>query len=430
MATGKQKLKIDSYSTVLLGRENKHFLDKLCAFLLALSPILQHYVGVYKNAGFTALLLVFPVVSLRLFLKLGSRSVDKRCFSAILPLLLFELYSAIMPSLNLSRLLYSFFMIWLLFCLACGCVNISYIVRCVSFIASVAALLLMVQYVSFYLFSHHIQLIPTEFLLLPDGERWIMRSINGVSKAGAMYRPSAFFLEPSHLFLYTFPVLGLYLLLPNMTAKRLRCAILLTIGILLSTSGMGIVVAIGFWGLYLTLYWDKRRHNMFSLNAMFSARTLFIVIALVLVLVFLYLSIPVFHSSVSRIFVNDSGSTAIEGRVRRAIKYIQEIDGFAMLFGSANGVSGLDFNRAGFFATYIKTGLIGVVLTYWFYGQGLLRLRGAYFWLSFVILVISFFTAHTHGTFYMIFFVMFLLNGYYENTSKKYNRMEQSDPIC
>jgi len=397
-----------------LGAENRTVLDKLCAVLLAIAPILQHYVGVYKNAGFTALLVVFPIVTLRFIFKFSSGIVHRKCLSAIFPLLIFELYSVAMPSFSINRLLYGTFMIWVFFCVACGCVNISYVVRCAAAVACIAALLLVAQYISYYLFSHHIQLVPTEMLLLPDGERWIKRSINGVSKAGSMYRPSAFFLEPSHLFLYTFPVLGLSLLLPDMTVWRLRQAVLLTAGIVLSTSGMGIAVAIGFWGLYLTMYWDKRRHNTFSLNSLFSSRTIVIAVLIVLVLVSAYLFVPIFQSSVNRIFVNDSGSTAIEGRVRRATNYIRKIKGSAVLFGSKGGTSGLDFNRAGFFATYIKTGLIGVTLTYWFYGQGLARLRGAYFWLTFIILVISFFTAHTHGTFYMLYFVLFLLDGYYE----------------
>ena len=39
--------------------------------------------------------------------------------------------------------------------------------------------------------------------------------------------------------------------------------------------------------------------------------------------------------------------------------------------------------------------------------------------ISAIILVISFFTAHTHGTFYMVFYTIFLMNGYYESALQK-----------
>ena len=56
------------------GSANKTALDKLCSFLLAIAPILQHYKGLYENAGFTVLLFAFPILTVRFFQKrLGKR---------------------------------------------------------------------------------------------------------------------------------------------------------------------------------------------------------------------------------------------------------------------------------------------------------------------------------------------------------------------
>lgn len=400
-------------SLATLGSENTRFLDKLCAFLLAVAPILQHYVGVYENAGFTALLVVFPIVTLRFAFKFNAGGINSKCLGAIFPLLVFEIYTALAHGFVFNRLLYVVFMVWIFFCMAYGCVNVGYFLKYTAVIAGLGTIVLVIQYISYYLFHHHIQFVPTN-LFLEESSRWVIRSIEGVTVAGSMYRPSGIFLEPSHVFLYGFPILCLCLLLPDMTAWRKRMAVLITAGIVLSTSGMGIAVAIGLWGLYLTMYRNKRGDIKFRLSTLLSDRTMLILVVIVVVLIAAYLFVPFFQNSVNRIFVNDSGSTAIEGRVRRASNYIKNISGGAIFFGQSGVTGELEFNLAGFFATYIKWGAVGLILTYWFYGQGLFRLKGAYFWLTFVILVISFFTAHTHGTFYMLYFVAILMNGHYE----------------
>ncbi len=89
-----------------------------------------------------------------------------------------------------------------------------------------------------------------------------------------------------------------------------------------------------------------------------------------------------------------------------------------MLTGKAGLINDIDFYLSGFFSTYIRWGIIGLVLTYWYYAQGLFRLKNAYFWITVIILGISYFTAHTHGTFYMLYYVMFLSMGYSLNAKK------------
>ena len=413
MTMGKRQLNNEGCSIALLGSENEHFLDKLCAWLLVLAPLLQHYVGIYENAGFTALLLAFPIVTLRFVWKISAGTIDKNCLSAVFPLLLFELYSSFAHGLVISRLVYSVFMVWMFFCIASGCVNVGKVIRYASYVACVAAALLLVQYVTYYVLHFHIRLVPTQ-LFLPESSRWLDRSLNGIAEGGNMYRPSSIFLEPSHLFLYSFPLLCMCLLLPDMTAWRKRVAVVLTAGIILSTSGMGIAVAVGLWGLFLAMYYEKRGKIRFRWSTLFSGRTICSLVLLLGALVGTYLFVPFFKNAVNRIFVNTTGSTAIDGRVRLAINYIKKISGLAVLVGAAGATADLNFNLAGFFATYIRWGAIGVALTYWFYGQGLLRLKGAYFWLTFIILVLSFFTAHTHGTFYMMYYFLFLIDGYYK----------------
>ena len=133
-----------------------------------------------------------------------------------------------------------------------------------------------------------------------------------------------------------------------------------------------------------------------------------------------YRWLPIIQNTVNRVFIQEEGTTnAIDGRVRLAQEYARGISGKAVWIGTPNVVRDLDFNLSGFFATYIKWGIFGLFFSYWFYVQGLFKLKGPYFWMSLIIIIISYFTAHTHGTFYMLYFMMYLMNGYYLNSRSR-----------
>ena len=416
--------KYEEYKSIsAYGSAYKTGLDKLCSLLLAIAPILQHYKGLYENAGFTVLLFAFPILTVRYFQnRLGKRFSVKNLM-AILPLLLFEIYTAFDHTVSLPRLLYIGFMMWVFFCVASGCLNIALFLKYATTVLSIASVLLYVQYISHYLFHYTINLRPFSLLVSQD-VIWV-RSLNRATNAGRLYRPAAFFLEPSHFFLYAFPVLTVLLLSSNITKWRRNKAILISSAMLLTTSGFGIVVTIGLWGLYLAFYRNSGRDRKL-ISKLLNPKTIAVAILLLLVLVILYFAVPVFQRSINRIVLPTEGSSAIDGRVRLARNYIKTISGKAVLFGDENVTQNLEFNLAGFFATYIKWGLIGVFLTYWFYGQGLLLLKKEYFWISFIIIVISFFTAHTHGTFYMLYYVVFLMEGYKRIGKQEHPRLKET----
>jgi hypothetical protein len=235
--------------------------------------------------------------------------------------------------------------------------------------------------------------------------------------AGYMFRPSGFFLEPSHFFLYSFPIITVLLLSVNRDKTNLRTALFISLGLLLTTSGMGIAVLAGLWTLYFLVYKKANDYTLNNILKIISVRSVVIVLLLIIVFFFAYQSIPFIQSAVDRVFYEDETNNAIEGRVRLVKDYVSSITGRAVWFGTPiSELDDLDFNIPGFFATYIRWGIFGLLLSYWFYLQGLFKLKGPYFWLTLIIVVISYFTAHTHGTFYMLYFVVFLMNGYYESS--------------
>ena len=226
---------------VFFGNSNTTLLDKLCAFLLVISPILQHYTGLYRSAGFTILLLVSPYLLLKLLKKFQLGRINTTHLSVFLLLFLFQFFKMVSHSINTSKIMYGVFMLICFLTIVCECVNIKYFLRYATYIASFAGVCLMVQYVLYYIAGFHLQMVPTN-LLLPENSAWILGAQTGTASITGQiidfYRPSAFFLEPSHLMLFSFPVLTILLLSPNMQKWRFRHAVIITIGIALSTSGM------------------------------------------------------------------------------------------------------------------------------------------------------------------------------------------------
>ena len=397
-----------------LGSENISLIDKVCAFLLVIAPILQFHIGLYKSAGFTMLLIAFPFLLFRFLVKISiNGKICKQCIIAILPLVLFEIYSIVSRDLSLYRIIYVLFVIFYYLFISFGCVNLQYFIKYAKFMGYLASILLCVQYIFYYIFRFALNLEATRFIL-PENERWIKGAVSGrVTSFAKLYRPSAFFLEPSHFFLFVFPLLCVCLFSLLKGEKDIKGARLLTLGLILSTSGMGIVFTIMLWVVYYVkeIYYNSKSNDT-QVRKKFIGSILAISFLLV-VIVLAYMFVPFFQGSINRIFLNTSGSSAIGGRINRASKYIKSISGSAILFGTPGISSNLDFNLAGFFSTYIRWGILGLLLTYWFYGRGLFKLKGASFWVSVIILIISFFTAHTHGTFYMIYYSVYLINGYY-----------------
>lgn len=435
MCAKSRYLKLYKYGFITYGANNNTVIDKLCAFIFAISAILQHYKGFYRNAGFSAFLVISPYILMKLLsrlvhmkkthIKKSRRNVDVRCLTAIVPLILFQLYKTFSHNISFSKLLYGAFMLVFFLAIACGCINIRYFVRYASYISYTAGICLIVQYILYYLLHFHLQFVPTS-LLLPESSVWIMGAKTGLisitGRNNGFYRPSAFFLEPSHLFIYCFPILCLLLMSPDMKPWRMKMAIVITAGMVLSTSGMGLGVSVGLWGVYFALFRNgKSDENIAKIRNIFSVRNISIIILFFIVLIVMYFEMDIFKNIVDRIFNagSNSKSTAIDGRVRLARMLVGGLSGKSLIFGVTDNVSDIEFNLSGFYATLYKYGITGIAFSYAFYIQGFFRLKGAYFWLTCVIVVISFFTAHTHGTFYMMYYIIVLMEGYHASNGKR-----------
>jgi len=73
----------------------------------------------------------------------------------------------------------------------------------------------------------------------------------------------------------------------------------------------------------------------------------------------------------------------------------------------------------GFFSTMYKYGSVGVVLSYLFYLSCAVFAKESTRWIAVIVLAISFVSAHTHGTFYMLFYMLMLMNGIVSRTARQ-----------
>lgn len=408
-----------------LGAKSNALVDRICALLMALCPIIQFYVGIYQNAAFTVIIALFPLIALR-FVRISSHGgFDKRCMGAVIPIILFQVFKMFDHTISINKTLYGIFFIVLFMAIAAGCINARLFLKYATAVSVLAAILLVVQYFCYYVLGFHLQLAPTS-LFLPSSSGWVLgvqtglHGLRGIKNG--FYRPCAFFMEPSHLFLYTFPTLCAVLFSPGKTRWRIRCSLLITLGILLSTSGMGILAAAALWAVYIALYHSKNNEkNVARLKNLLSAKNLIILLAAMALAVILYFNVPVFTQTVNRFLVRGSTgqSTAVAGRTRLAQMLVSSMSGKSLLIGVAENLDEVNFNMPGFFATLYKYGVIGVVLSYWYYAQYLFRTKDAGFWMSILILVVSFFSAHTHGTFYMMYYILVLVNAHYMSVRGK-----------
>ncbi len=452
--------------------------DAICAVFLALCPLLQHYKGLIglvassllsnilpshyinlaDNMTITLLLLMAPYMLVRGIMLFKAFNLKR--FLLLSPLFLFYVYKVVAHGTSIAEIFQVAISLGYLLALALGCIDLKKLVLAASVIASAASVLIIVQYFCYYALDFHLQLVPTS-LLLPSAEQWIGGAQTGrISVTGsvfAFYRPCAFFLEPSHMFLYLFPLLFINLYKTGKNAFNWVAGVLISIGILFSTSGMGMLAVFGAWVLFAAI-WDRKSDSLkprLLLKLSSWARALCAALALLIVV----LAIPSFNSSIARIvgrskisismflpdreetpLENEEGSsnegglenapsensspeekkpekpkkTSITGRTRGAIKIIKSMSLKQLVFGCADSVEGISAHMPGFASTLYKYGLIGILLSYIFFLFGLLKLNANYFWATVIWVVTSFFSIHTHGMIYILFYIMLFYNGHLE----------------
>lgn len=450
-------------------------LDWICAVLLALLPILQHYRGLIwfvANAFFDELvpavllrlatkdtmtislmLLMAPYLLVRLVRQIRNANWKKALIVA--PLFAFYAYKLFNHGTSISELIQVGLSVFYLLVVALGCVDLKKFLKAATIVGCIAGVAMILQYICYYLFGFHLQMVAAK-LLLPSAEKWVAGIRTGrVSVLGtqsAFYRPAAIFLEPSHLFIYCFPLLFINLYKNGKKVFNWVASGLLSVAIVLSTSGMGVMTIFGAWVLFATL-WDDKTDSV-TLKSLKKGRQWLRGVCTAVVLILLFLNVPSINSSMARVIgkprislsmlFSDSdevpdgtigqedmtlpGETlptpeapdrnAVSGRIKGAMLALKEMSLTQWIFGCSDTITDANVHMSGFASTAYRYGIIGLLLSYCFFAFGLFKLDAEYFWFTVIWFAVSFFSAHTHGMSYLLYYVMFLYGGHMEATGK------------
>lgn len=384
--------------------------DKVAIILLALCPILQHYKGFFVNASVTILLLLTPYV----FMKLSAHShVQRWRFGIVLPVIVSFMFQVVDHGTDVTELGQAIIVAVFLVAIANGSIDTSYFVKIITSISVLACICIILQYICYYVLGFHLQMVPTS-LLLPRSQQWVLLAQTGrhsiTGKMIKFYRPSAFFLEPSHMFMYMFSPLTIAMFADNGKKTR-RIAFLLATGMILTTSGMGVMATAMLYALYMGKKGGKNKR--FTLKKIFQPRNLFAILMAIVLCIVAYFNVPFIRNSVERIFGSGVDYTnAVSGRMDSGFRLIQSMSGMQILLGVKDGLSGVTASLSGLNETMFQYGIVGVILSYIFYVRGLWTLKNEYFWVAVLILIVSLFSQHTHSTFFILYATVIFFDGY------------------
>ena len=351
----------------------------VCAVVIALIPILFSYKQVFSiSPTYLTLILCVPYVLIRL---VNRRRVSLRNFGWIAAYLVYCLVS---HGIGFSEIIVT--VLCLIYALAAnnGAFNEKLIWKSIIIISFIATVGILLQTLCYYLLGTRLFLCPTNMM---DEKIWMQYGVETSDQALslALYRPASFFLEPS-MFAQYVVLAVMYLRFSKIKDKKsFRIAIFLSVGVIASTSGIGIASLIVIW---LLSYWTEIVEKKKLLKGIAG------VLAFVIVFFIAFSISDSLRESVLRIFGlgERSSYNAFSGRT----------GGVEFMFEALRGKSELWFGTGeyisrwytwgflgGIFRTIYEYGMIGAILFVLIFLSLGLKMKSWHRWIAFYMLALS-----------------------------------------
>ena len=357
----------------------KSGMQLVCAVVIALIPILFSYKQIFSiSPTYLTLMLCVPFVLIRL--------TNKRIISVknIGWIAVYLLYCMVSHGVGRSEMTVT--VLFLIYALAAnsGVFDENLIWKSVVVISSIATVGILLQTLCYYLLGTRLFLCPTNLM---EEAIWMNYGVETSDQVLnlALYRPASFFLEPSMFAQYV--VLGvMYLRLSEVNDKKsFRIAVFLSVGVIASTSGIGIATLIVVW---LLSYWIEIVENKKLLKGLFG------IFAFVIVFFIAYLVSDSLRESVLRVFGlgETSNYNAFSGRT----------NGIKFMFEALKGKPELWYGTGeyivrwytwgflgGIFRTIYEYGMIGAILFVLIFLNLGLKTKSWHRWIAFYVLALS-----------------------------------------
>lgn len=323
-------------------------LKKLYSIIIALCPLLYNYRAFsIGNSNISVGLIIMLC-----FIPIGIFENIKRRNYIPFPIVLFFLYFIVNCRFNAYYILFSILVITTWMMTKTPLINYLIVYKVIICISILSSICIIIQFIFHFVTGNHIPMnIPS---LLCNDYTFLVKT--GKQIGSNMYRPSAFFLEPSHNSVYV--LVALIALIRDeieLHANHLREIIIITIGVVLSTSG------IGFFCVGLLLFYRLFFKEKFTIRKIIN---IFFVGIICCLCIYFLLRIDFIQQIVNRVLGNYEGYNAITGRTFAYDWLIPDMKKYEKIWGVGY------LNRPIFYVTgYILhrycLGLIGVFL-FWF----------------------------------------------------------------
>ena len=316
----------------------------LTAFIVLL-PLLSIMRLPIRNVGVGMLGLILLLPLLVYFTK------KKRNSKLLFLLLSFALYCAVSSSDEvIGYICWGLVFIWIY--LGRDVLEYIYAMKIIRIVSLMASVLTILQTVVHYFFNSH--LVCTVPILIQDNLREQYSSLIYTATLNGMYRPSAFFLEPSHMAKYAIiGLIGCLFVLND--KKKFRDAIIISVGTICTTSSMGVAMVAGVWGIFL--FW--RRDKGFA-KKMTKKQSLVLLMGVVLLIV--TFQMPIVKTAMQRVVGNVNGYNAIRGRLFFWDSYFTDLSVHEWIWGRGANTTGRFFT--GIMDFLYSSGVVSVVLFY------------------------------------------------------------------
>lgn len=270
--------------------------------------------------------------------------------------------------------------------------------------AFIATILIIFQAIIFYTTGTAVDLFP---VALVDANRLAEdKALHLNIVQNGIIRPAAFFAEPSHYAHFVSPLLIQYMLTEEKRTKKFKLLIIISIGVVLSTSGMGIAMVAAVWLFYIfqLLYSKKKKYLFYGICLLMIFVSMFII---------LFNNNAAFQKSIVRIFVaSASSSSAVGGRTAGIEDMFYMLDETEFWFGTGEAKNRINGGFiGGIFQIIYQNGVIGAVLYTCIYVYSALKLCKGSRWQSLYVILISFFAGINNNA-YLIYFVFTIYSGF------------------
>ena len=382
----------------------------VCAVVIALIPILFSYKQIFSiSPTYLTLILCVPFILIRL---INRKIISLKNLGWIA---LYLLYCMANHGIGISEVIVT--ALFLIYVLAAnnGVFDEKLIWKSVVVISCIATVGILLQTVYYYLLGTRLFLCPTNLM---EKSIWMQYGVETSDQvlSSALYRPASFFLEPSMFAQYV--VLGvMYLRLSEAKdIKSFGIAVFLSVGVIASTSGIGIASLIVVW---LLSYWTEIVENKKLLKGLFG------ILAFVIVFFIAYLVSDSLRESVLRVvgLGETSNYNAFSGRT----------NGIKFMFETLRGKPELWYGTGeyivrwytwgflgGIFRTIYEYGMIGAILFVFVFLSLGLKMKSWHRWIAFYMLALSLVTGTSmQGMFFYYILICAKSRYNYRNNPKK-----------